>query len=312
MVDRYALTNGCLTPSPEGNIFCYSNIDQNEKEFIQTNWGIDEHSLASALDVDEVARFEFDENNYTIIWKSPTPLLLGDVSSLNIMSIGFFVVENQLIIISNKKIPNLQTKSPIKLENLNDTILFIQYQVIRSFIEHLRIIKQMSREIQEKINTSLQNEYLLQMFHLSEILIFYLESLHGNKNALTRFQNYLFVKALPCNEDFLADLLVETEQATKQAETYSEIFATLMDARASIVNNNMNILIKNLTIINIIFLPLNLIAGILGMSEYTFMTEGIPWPISYGLFVLAMIIIGYLTYRFLTRIERKNERSRRR
>lgn len=308
MVERFGIQNHSLCPSPEGNIYYYYNVDSEEKELIQKTFDIDEHSLASALDVDEVARFEFEENDYTIIWKSPTPLILADISSLNIMSIGFFVRKDNLIIISNKKLPNLPGKPPLHIETLTDVIFFFQYHIIRNFTEHLKIIKLMSREIQEKINTSMQNEYLLQMFHLSEILTFYLEALNGNQKSLTKFQNYLFVKAIPCDEDFLGDLLIETEQAAKQAEIYSEVFASLMDARASIINNNMNVLIKNLTIINIIFLPLNLIASIGGMSEYSVMTQGIPWPISYGLFCLAMVLIGWLTYRFITRLEEKQKK----
>jgi magnesium transporter len=308
MVERFGIQNHSLCPSPEGNIYYYYNVDSEEKELIQKTFDIDEHSLASALDVDEVARFEFEENDYTIIWKSPTPLILADISSLNIMSIGFFVRKENLIIISNKKLPNLPGKPPLHIETLTDVIFFFQYHIIRNFTEHLKIIKLMSREIQEKINTSMQNEYLLQMFHLSEILTFYLEALNGNQKSLTKFQNYLFVKAIPCDEDFLGDLLIETEQAAKQAEIYSEVFASLMDARASIINNNMNVLIKNLTIINIIFLPLNLIASIGGMSEYSVMTQGIPWPISYGLFCLAMVLIGWLTYRFITRLEEKQKK----
>jgi len=67
-----------------------------------------------------------------------------------------------------------------------------------------------------------------------------------------------------------------------------------VDARAGVINNNMNLLIRNLTVINVVMLPLNFIASVGGMSEYTMMTEGIPWPISYGLFILGMIVLGVL------------------
>ena len=57
----------------------------------------------------------------------------------------------------------------------------------------------------------------------------------------------------------------------------------------------MNSLLKNLTIINVIFLPLNLIAGIGGMSEFSMMTQGIDWRVSYFLFFVALVLIGWLT-----------------
>jgi magnesium transporter len=69
-----------------------------------------------------------------------------------------------------------------------------------------------------------------------------------------------------------------------------------MDARGTLINNNMNVLLKNLTLINIIFLPLNLIASIGGMSEYSMMTRGIDWRLAYTLFSLAMVVLGLATW----------------
>lgn len=84
-----------------------------------------------------------------------------------------------------------------------------------------------------------------------------------------------------------------------------------MDARGTIVNNNMNVLLKNLTLINVIFLPLNLIAGVLGMSEFSMMTSGLDWRLSYALFVAAMALLSWITWRVLVRVS-DPERVRRR
>ena len=75
-----------------------------------------------------------------------------------------------------------------------------------------------------------------------------------------------------------------TPGRSRQADIYSSVLSGLMDARGTIVNNNMNVLLKNLTLINIVFLPLNLIASIGGMSEWSMMTQGLDWRISYSLF----------------------------
>jgi magnesium transporter len=75
-----------------------------------------------------------------------------------------------------------------------------------------------------------------------------------------------------------------------------------MDARGSLVNNNVNVLLRKLTLINVVFLPLNLIAGIGGMSEFSMMTQGIDWKISYSSFLIAMVLIGVLTGVILGRI----------
>src|SRR5450830_244806 len=84
-----------------------------------------------------------------------------------------------------------------------------------------------------------------------------------------------------------------------------------MDATAGFLNVNQNKDLKRLTIISVVFMPINVLAGIGGMSEFTMMTEGIPWPIAYGSFIAVMIAIGALTYAFLLKMEsRKKMMSR--
>ncbi len=84
-----------------------------------------------------------------------------------------------------------------------------------------------------------------------------------------------------------------------------------MDATAGFLNVNQNKDLKRLTIISVVFMPINVLAGIGGMSEFTMMTSGIPWPIAYGSFIAVMIAIGALTYAFLLKMEnRKMKMSR--
>jgi magnesium transporter len=77
---------------------------------------------------------------------------------------------------------------------------------------------------------------------------------------------------------------------------YSQVLSGLMDARGSIVSNNMNTLLKKLTVINVVFLPLGVLASIGGMSEYSMMTRDIPWWVAYPLFMLGLASIGFATW----------------
>ncbi len=72
-----------------------------------------------------------------------------------------------------------------------------------------------------------------------------------------------------------------------------------MDARGSVVNNNLSILIKKLTVISVVFLPMNVIASMGGMSEFSSWTPGFPWWLSYPLFMAGLAGGGWLTYRIL-------------
>ena len=81
----------------------------------------------------------------------------------------------------------------------------------------------------------------------------------------------------------------------------------LMDATVGFININQNKVIKRLTVISVIFMPLNLLAGIGGMSEYSMMTEGVPWPMSYALFGIGVALAGWLTYYLLKLLERREK-----
>jgi magnesium transporter len=86
----------------------------------------------------------------------------------------------------------------------------------------------------------------------------------------------------------------------------------LMDAVVGFININQNKVIKRLTVVSVVFMPLNILAGIGGMSEFTMMTQGIRWPVAYGLFTAGLLLVGWLTYVFLQVLEKREHRQARR
>ena len=173
----------------------------------------------------------------------------------------------------------------------------------RHYLEHLKGIKLITSELQAKINTSLDNKYLLQMFALSESLTYYMNAIEGNELVLTKLHvNQRRTKMSERQTDLLDDIRLDNQQCSRQAQIYSDVLSGLMDARGNIVNNNMTTLLRDLTLINIIFLPLNLIASIGGMSEYSMMTRAMDWRVSYAVFFVGMVALGWLTWMVLVRL----------
>jgi magnesium transporter len=190
-------------------------------------------------------------------------------------------------------------------------VIGILAHTIHHYLGHLKVIKMISREIQGKINTSMENSHLIQMLNLSESLVFYLNAINGNGVVLAKMRSYAEKDGMQRETVSLIDeLLVENNQCFKQAEIYSTVFSGLMDARGSIVNNNMNSLLKKLTMINVVFLPLNLIASIGGMSEYSMMTHEVDWRISYPLFTAGILLLGAFTAWLVRRIDIGNAERR--
>lgn len=307
MKREYFLQEGKLEEVEQGGeVFIFVKPNESEKKFIKENFDISDHDIASSVDEEELPRLD-DEEKFFFIWKYPRNLMKK--SDFDISSVGFFIRNQNLILITDHDFEYFKVNK-IKFRDNFDIILKFMDFTLKHYSAHLKIIKSISREIQGKIISSMENKYLIQMFTLSESLIYYQSSLNLNYDACQKLYNY--TKKTGINDLsllYLENLKIENEQALKQAEIYSEVFSGLMDARASIVNNNMSQLMKKLTIINTIFLPLNLIAGIFGMSEYTAMTGHSNKFFSYTSFVLILVIVGIVTYRFLNKLEQKKENN---
>lgn len=298
MVRRFQFLNNALVPqeSDDSPIRMYINPDADERSELRSSFRLDEHTLSSALDPDEVPRIEFEPGRLSIIWKRPMNYSGEDNFFFNVASLGLFLLDERLIIVMTEEVPFASTGTRFKVESLFDVLLSILYTTIHHYLEHLKIIKLISRELQKRINTSMENEHLIQMFNLSESLVYYVNAMDGNNAVLQRLRNHAERMNLgPRVTELLDDIVIENNQCYRQAEIYSTVFSGLMDARGTLVNNNMNLLLKNLTIINVVFLPLNLIASIGGMSEYSMMTMGIHWTLAYSVFLLAMVLIGWVT-----------------
>ena len=304
MIKKFELRNGALIASELENspVQVYINPDQSERSTLLTQYDLDEHTLSSALDPDEISRVEFIPDFFSIIWKRPMNYSAQDNFVFNVTAVGLFLFKERLIIVLNEDTPLFLTgiRQLAKMNSLLDVVLNFLYKTIHHYLEHLKVIKMIARDLQKKINTSMENKHLIQMFSLSESLVYYLNALNANNVVLVKLRNHFEKTNFPPETiELIDDIIIENNQCYKQAEIYSTIFSGLMDARGTLVNNNMNVLLKNLTIINVVFLPLNLIAGIFGMSEFSMITQKYDWRISYSFFFVAIILIGWLTAYFL-------------
>jgi magnesium transporter len=98
----------------------------------------------------------------------------------------------------------------------------------------------------------MDNRYIINLFALEKSLVYYLNSINSNGVLIEKLKNYSTrINFKQDESEFLDDMLIENTQCYKQAEIYSNILASLMDARASVVGNNLNVLMKTLTIITI-------------------------------------------------------------
>lgn len=315
MKKQFEICRGTLVQSDSdaANILVYAAPDVAEKQELLRILQFDAHDLESALDPDEISRVEFSSEGIFIIWKRPNRVSSEEMLKFEVSSVGVFLQPDRMtVILGEDMLPFAAGRECRDVNSLTNVLLRFLMHTTRHYLDHLKAIKQLTGELERKLSISMENRYLLQMFSLSESLIYYLSALESNAVVLARLRANS--KKIGFSEEELEtmdDIIIEHDQCRKQTQIYSSVLSGLMDARGNIVNNNMNVLLKNLTLINVVFLPLNLIAGIGGMSEFSVMTKGIDWRISYSLFMMAMMVLGWITWSFLVRkIERRNGKPR--
>jgi magnesium transporter len=289
--------------TPEISTICvYVNPDSAERDQILARFGVRTHDLDSALDPDEISRIEFTDSRASIIWKRPRSLKSSTKLQFEVASVGLYLRPDTLAVVSATDAVDFSAKPFRNVPSLADVWLAILRNSVQSFLGHLKVIKQVTQELEAKISTSMENRYLFQMFTLGESLTYYLNAIEANSTVLVKMRGSGVRLGLsPAQLETLDDLILDNHQCARQAQIYSSVLSGLMDARGTMVNNNMNVLLKNLTLINVIFLPLNLIAGIGGMSEYTMMTAAVDWRLAYALIVVGMVLLAWLTWVVLVR-----------
>ncbi len=283
----------------------YSNPSSAAQRELLETLGIDDHMLESALDPDEISRLEYeaDEQQAFIVLKRPKQEASARPELLEISSIGMLFQPNRLIIVVPDEEPLIDDGD--RAETLRTLLLRIMAYVVNEFVLELKRVKRTSRDIQARLNQSIGNRELLRMFSLSEGLIYNINAIEGNSRALSRLRH--LSSRLGFNEEemeYLDDIVIDNNQSSRQAEIFSTVLGGLLDARGNIINNNMNLLLKNLTIINVVFLPLGVIVGMGGMSEYSIWLadKGITWWVGYLGLTILMLVLGVGTWYLVSKL----------
>ncbi len=269
MLKTYSLQNKKVVEEPggQGCILVYICPSDEERKDLVGRFLIDEHTLASALDPDEPARVEQEPDHMAFIFKRPKNYSGNERFFFKVGSIGFFVFKEKLIIVLSEDIPLFTNKQFSAVESIEELFLKVVSRGIHHYLEHLKIINQITDEIEDLISVSMENKNLLNLFSLEKSLVYYLSAINSNGYALERLK-ILASKGMfsPASLELLDDLLVENTQCYRQAEIHSDILANLMDARVSIVSNNLNILMKTLNLVTIFIMVPTFVVSAFSMN----------------------------------------------
>jgi magnesium transporter len=248
-------------------VYLYVTPDDEEKRYLVNTLKIDEHTLSSALDPDELSRLEFEPEHVAIIFKRPKSYSYQDQFVFRVGSTGLFLFKDRLVIVISEDVPVFDGVQLMRSASPGYVMLRTIYRSIFHFLEHLRVISSISDQLQDKINRAMENRYLINLFTLEKSLVYYLNSINSNGVLLEKIRlNAAKFGFTPEETELLEDTLIENTQCYRQSEIYSNILASLMDARASIVSNNINVLVKTLNIITLCIMVPTLVVSAFSMN----------------------------------------------
>ena len=311
MKSCFDLKEGRVTPTTDeqATLLVYAAPTTQEKQEVIETLDLDPYDLESALDPDEISRVEFSAHRVSVIWKRPKNASFDQQQvRFDVASIGLFLHRDRLVVIMGEDVTPFAAKEFQNAISPVDVLLRILLHTVHHYLGHLKVIKQITVELGSKISTSMENRYLLQMFALSESLIYYLNAIEANGAVLAKLRANAERLALPKQDvEFLHDLMLDNLQCARQAQIYSTILSGLMDARGTIVNNNVERAAEKPHLDQHHLSPAHADREHRRHVRVHHDDRDINWRISYSLLALGMVLLGWATWVALVRILHKRQ-----
>jgi magnesium transporter len=278
-------------------------FQEKEIDNLATALNIPQDFLTDTLDIEERARYETDEGVKLIVLKTPVENKSLNESDAFYVTIPISIIvteRNQVITVNsfeNVAIRRfLNTFAKRHPERHNMMVLKIFEKVVLDFMEVLKEINHQRNILEQKLYDSNRNEELLALMRIQKSLVYFVMALRSNELLLMKMERTNFLHFDDDEREFLGDLIIEFSQALEMAEKYTNILSSSLDAFASIINNNMNLVMKRLTSITILISLPTLIASLYGMN--------VDIPYSHGYFsfylpiLLSLIVSVIVTWYF--------------
>lgn len=293
-------------------------VDPSEQELrkIASRYDIDIDLLKAPLDEEERPRIEAYDDQVGILISMPNLSSAGSPVIYNTIPLGIVVTEQVIVTVALGKSmlidQLLQSKNAAQTQKRTRFVLQMLYNNARLFLTCLKEIDKKSTEIEGHLHESLKNEQLIKLLNLEKSLVYFTTSLRSNESVLEKLlrtylrkvhdeESQVTVKVLKKyeeDEDLLEDVITENKQAIDMADIYTNILSGTMDAFASIISNNLNIVMKFLAIITIVMAIPTVITSFFGMNV------PLPYqasPIAYLGIIALMFCLMALGALFITK-----------
>jgi len=261
--------NAISRPEPD----CWINLVQptlEEATDLSREWGLPLDFLTDPLDADETPRVELDGPNMLIVVRTPRFDPDAEVQYTT-LPLGIIIAPDRIITVSSQKDGVLEGFINGKVRNFSASnrtrfVLHVFRATALLYLKHLKEINKKTTGIEGELHRSLHNESLIRLLNLEKGLVYFTTSIRSNELVMERLHKMQMLKMSAEDEDFLEDVIVDNKQAIEMANIYSNILSGMMDAFASVISNNLSVVMKFLTSVTIILMLPTLVASIYGMN----------------------------------------------
>lgn len=272
--------------------------------------------LRAALDEEERSRIESEGQQVLTLIHMPVLERAGSALLYDTMPLGVIATPRCLVTVAlepNEIISGFEEGRgrPFWTYKRSRLLLQIMFATATLYLRYLRRIDRHSSEIEAQLQGALKNEQVIRLLNLSKSLVYFTTSLRANQLVMEKLMRSQLKKAepepdvlpqtlaiYPEDEDLLEDVIIENRQAIEMAETYSNTLSGLMDAFASVISNNLNIVMKFLTSVTIILALPTMVASFWGMNvRLPFGDSAWGMPVTLALSFLLSLLGYYMLKR---------------
>ena len=273
------------------------NPSEQEIKKVCESTNIQEDFIRDALDFEEKARIDREEDDGTTLFVVDVPIVEKNEENdvYTTMPLGMIVVRDDFFITvslrKNKVIEDFEKRKIKDFQTYKKSKLIFQILYLNSsyYLSYLKLINKETEIAEYILKNSMKNKELLKLLSLEKSLVYFTTSLKSNELVMERTLRGKIIKLYEDDEDILEDAITENKQAIEMAKIYSDILNRTMEAYASIISNNLNGVMKFLTSITIVLAIPTMISSFWGMNV------NLPFQDSKLGFVIMIAISAILT-----------------
>lgn len=304
MIRIYKSENGMLVSSESlspNNWICVFNPSEEELSYLEQKCYIFPEFLRYPLDEEERPRIEKEEQQVLIILRVPDVVSKGLFIRYETIPIGIILTEEYIVTVCIKEHPIFEEfisfANKSRVFDLRRPINFLLNFMLTATSLYIKLLRQIDRtleEYEEELFKSIENEEIIKMLSIEKTLTYFNTSLQGNETVLTKLQGGRYLRLTEEDIELLEDLQIETRQAIEMTRVFLHIVAGTMDAYASIINNNLNLIMRFLAGMAVILSIPTIIYSMYGMNIPLPFQELPPFKGSPLAFLLVNIITIFL------------------